>query len=382
MDEEQSQQITDQPHTQMIFRYFLVIFLITIFFLGKLLWPFMSILVLAFVLTGTFYPIYDFFARRMRPALASAITCVVIFLVVFVPAVFIVGALSKEAYDLYLMGKSQTVNLDLKELFQNSHIIQRIQGILARFNIQLSSGHLNTALAELGRNVGLFLYDQLSAFGSNVLKFLVNFAFMLLVIFFILIDGRKLIAYLVDLSPLPDDQDRKLMLKFHEMASVVLVVNGISGLIQGFLGGVAFWIFGLSSPLLWGCIMAILAFFPIVGISVVLVPTSVYLLLKGRIAAGIFFLVFYIVVSSVIEYVVKPKLVGDRVQMHTLLVFIAVLGGLKVFGILGIIYGPLVVTAFLTLTDIYRSSYEAYIRDGQPCNPGRGSQGTTTELKR
>jgi predicted PurR-regulated permease PerM len=92
------------------------------------------------------------------------------------------------------------------------------------------------------------------------------------------------------------------------------------------------------------------------------VPASVYLFLKGRIAAGIFFIIFYIAVSSVIEYVIKPKLVGNKVRIHTLLVFISVLGGLKVFGMLGIIYGPLVITAFLTLTDIYRSSYETYIR--------------------
>jgi predicted PurR-regulated permease PerM len=110
--------------------------------------------------------------------------------------------------------------------------------------------------------------------------------------------------------------------------------------------------------------MAILAFFPIVGIAVVFLPASVYLFLKGRIAAGIFFVIFYLIVTSVVEYVVKPKLVGNKVQIHTLLVFISVLGGLKAFGILGIIYGPLVVTAFLTLTDIYRSSYETYIREG------------------
>jgi predicted PurR-regulated permease PerM len=177
-----------------------------------------------------------------------------------------------------------------------------------------------------------------------------------------LIDGKKLINFLIELSPLPEDQDRKLMGKFHEMASVVLVVNGISGLIQGSLGGVVFAIFGLGSPLLWGSIMAILAFFPIVGIGAVFIPASAYLFLKGRIGAGIFFVIFYIVISSVIEYVIKPKLVGNKVRVHTLLVFISVLGGLNVFGILGIIYGPLVITAFLTLTDIYRSSYETYIR--------------------
>ncbi len=361
MDEDRSHKIPEQASTQMIFRYFLVIFLITIFFVGKLLWPFVSILVLAFVLSGTFYPVYSFLAGKMRSAIASLITCTIIFLVVFIPLVFLIGALSTEAYDLYLMGTSAAVNQDLKELLQNNQIIERIEIFLANYDIKLGAEHFNTGLSELGRTVGLFLYQQVSAIASNVLKFLVNFAFMLLIIFFLLTDGKKLIEFLLELSPLPDDQDRKLMDKFHEMASVVLVVNGISGVMQGSLGGVVFAIFGIGSPFLWGSIMAILAFFPIVGIAAVFLPASVYLFLKGRVAAGIFFVIFYLVLSSVTEYVIKPKLVGNKVKIHTLLVFLSVLGGLKVFGILGIIYGPLVITAFLTLTDIYRSNYETYM---------------------
>jgi predicted PurR-regulated permease PerM len=103
MDENQDYKPSEEPSTQMIFRYFLVIFVITIFFVGKLLWPFVSILVLAFVLTGIFYPIYSFFLKKMRPSLSSLLTCMIIFLVVFVPLVFLVGVLSKEAYGLYVM---------------------------------------------------------------------------------------------------------------------------------------------------------------------------------------------------------------------------------------------------------------------------------------
>lgn len=363
MDEWRGYNMPEQSSTQMIFKYFLIIFLITIFLVGRLLWPYLSILVLAFVLTGIFYPVYGFFARKMRPVLSSLITCTIIFLVVFVPLVFLVGSLSKEAYGLYLTGANSALNQDLREFLHNNRIMERIETVLVSYDIKLGAESINKGLSELGRSVGLFLYQQASSIASNVLKFVVNFAFMLLVIFFLLIDGEKLITFLVELSPLPEDQDRKLMEKFHAMASVVLVVNGVSGLIQGCLGGAVFAIFGLGSPFLWGSLMAILAFLPIVGIAAVFIPASIYLFLKGRLAAGIFFIVFYLVISSVIEYVIKPKLVGTKVKMHTLLVFLSVIGGLKVFGILGIIYGPLVITAFLTLTDIYRTSYETYIRE-------------------
>lgn len=363
MDEWRGHNVSEQSSTQMIFKYFLIIFLITIFLVGRLLWPYLSILVLAFVLTGIFYPVYGFFARKMRPVLSSLITCTIIFLVVFVPLVFLVGSLSKEAYGLYLTGANSTLNQDLREFLHNNRIMERIETVLASYDIKLGAESINKGLSELGRSVGLFLYQQVSSIASNVLKFVVNFAFMLLVIFFLLIDGEKLITFLVELSPLPEDQDRKLMEKFHAMASVVLVVNGVSGLIQGCLGGAVFAIFGLGSPFLWGSLMAILAFLPILGIAAVFIPASIYLFLKGRFAAGIFFIIFYLIVSSVIEYVIKPKLVGNKVKMHTLLVFLSVIGGLKVFGILGIIYGPLVTTAFLTLTDIYRTSYETYMRE-------------------
>ena len=362
MDQDQGHTVPDQASTQMIFKYFLVIFLITIFFVGRLLWPFLSILVLAFVLTGIFYPLYGLFVKKMRPVLSSLITCTIIFLVVFVPLAFLIGALAGEAYDLYLKGTSPTISQDFKELLQNNSILEHIERFLANYDIKLGAEHFNKGLTEVGRIVGLFLFQQANAIASNILKFLVNFAFMLLIIFFLLIDGKRLVDYLVKLSPLPDDQDMKLMAKFHEMASVVLVVNGISGLIQGCLGGAVFAIFAVGSPFLWGSIMAILAFLPILGIAIVIVPASVYLFVKGRIATGIVLIVFWLVVSSVMEYLVKPKLVGDKARIHTLVVFLSVLGGLKVFGILGIIYGPLVITAFLTLTDIYRSSYETYMR--------------------
>jgi predicted PurR-regulated permease PerM len=105
----------------------------------------------------------------------------------------------------------------------------------------------------------------------------------------------------------------------------------------------------------------LLAFLPIVGIGAVFIPAAIFLFLQGRPAAGVFFLIFYIILSGSIEYLFKPRLVGQRVRMHTLVVFLSIIGGLKLFGILGIIYGPLVVMAFLTLAEIYQASYQQMI---------------------
>lgn len=351
----------EKSHRDIILWVFLIYFIISIFFLGWLLWPFVSTIILAAVVTGVFIPVYRYFNRKCKPSLASILTCIVIFLVIFIPIVSFVGILSKEAYDMYLMAKGAVLSDNIQNLLQGSMVLEKANLILSNFNITITGEELNKAISEVGRVVGLFLYEQARAITSNILQFLVNFFFMLLIIFYLLIDRQRLLSFVVDLSPLPDDQDEKLFQKFKDMAGAILIGNGLGGLIQGILGGIVFAIFGIKSPFLWGVIMGLMAFLPILGIGIIFIPAAIYLFLVGRIAAGIFFIIFYVILSGGIEYIFKPRLVGQRVQIHTLLVFLSIIGGLKLFGILGIIYGPLIVTAFLTLTDIYKTSYQKLV---------------------
>ncbi|MEA3435516.1 MAG: AI-2E family transporter [Thermodesulfobacteriota bacterium] len=351
----------EKSHHDIILWVFLIYFIISIFFLGWLLWPFVSTIILAAVVTGIFIPVYQYFNRKCKPFLASILTCIVIFFVIFIPIVSFVGILSKEAYGMYLMAKGAVLSDNIQNLLEGSMVLEKTNLILSNFNINITGEELNKAISEVGRIVGLFLYEQARAITSNILKFLVNFFFMLLIIFYLLIDRQRLLSFVVDLSPLPDDQDEKLFQKFKGMAGAILIGNGLGGLIQGIFGGIVFAIFGIKSPFLWGVIMGLMAFIPIVGIGIIFIPAAIYLFLVGRIAAGIFFIIFYVILSGGIEYIFKPRLVGHRVQIHTLLVFLSIIGGLKLFGILGIIYGPLIVTAFLTLTDIYKTSYQKLV---------------------
>ena len=354
----------DRASHNNILWFFLALFLVSAFFLGRLFWPFMSVIVLAAVVTGIFKPAYNFLNRKMNSLLASLLTCALIFFILFIPTVFFVGILSKEAYALYLMGKGGAISDQIKPLLESSRVLERVNLVLSNLNMEITGEELNKAFSELGKFVGLFLFQQASSIASNVFKFFVYFFFMLLIIYYLLFDGDKLVAFIIDLSPLPKEQDEKLIQKFKDMAGAILIGNGFCGLIQGVAGGIVFFLFDFNSPFLWGVIMALLAFLPIIGIGVVFIPAALYLFLKMRIASGIFFIVFYIILSGGIEYLLKPKLVGKRVKMHTLLVFFSIIGGLKMFGILGIIYGPLVATAFLTLTDIYYTSYQKLV---DPC---------------
>lgn len=353
----------DRSSYNIIFWFFLILFIASIAMLGWLIWPFISIIVLAAVVTGIFNPVYRFFLikDKINPPFASFLTCVLIFFVLFIPIVFFVGILSKEAFDLYTTAKSAILNDQIKNLLANSEILEKANFLLSHFNIEFTGEHLNKAISEVGKIVGLFLYEQARSIASNMFAFLVNFFLMLLVIYFLLIDIDRLISFITDLSPLPREQDEKLIQKFKDMGGAILIGNGLGGLIQGTLGGIVFMLFGFKSPFLWGFIMSLLAFLPIVGVGAVFIPAAIYLLLTGCIASGIFFIIFYVILSGGIEYIFKPKLVGHRVKMHQLLVFFSIIGGLKLFGILGIIYGPLVVTAFLTLTDIYHANYQKMV---------------------
>ena len=353
----------DKKPGHIILWFFLGLFLLSCIMLGWLLLPFLSAIILGAVVTGVFNPVYQFLLekRQVRPHYASLITCVLIFLILFVPTIFFVGILSKEAYGLYLMGKGAVISDQIKMLLDNSRFLERANSILSNIGVEVTGEQLNKAGSEVGKVVGLFLYEQASSIASNVFNFFVHFFFMLLIIYYLFIDGNRLLSFIINLSPLPKEQDEKLIQKFKDMSGAILIGNGLCGLIQGVLGGSLFYLFGFNSAFLWGVIMGLLAFLPIIGIGLVFVPTAVYLFLKGRIATGIFFIVFYVILSGGIEYLLKPKLVGQRVQVHTLLVFFAIVGGLKLFGILGIIYGPLIVTAFLTLSEIYYSSYRELV---------------------
>lgn len=343
-----------------IVRYFILLFLISFFLMTRLLWPFASLLFLSAFLAGVFYPLHVKLSQKIKPALSAMVICFILFIIVGFFAAFFVGIISKEAYGLYLAAKGAVFKDELLAVI-TSEKLEFINSILARFELRLTTEDLLSPFAELGGFLGRTLFDQASMIASNVLKLAINFFMLLIVLFFLLMDGKKVIDYMISLSPLPTEEDETIITKFREMAGAILIVNGVAGLIQGFAGGIYFKIIGVPSPFLWGVVMGILAFLPIVGIGAVMLPVAVLFLLKGKIAIGVVTIIFYLTASLLTEYVFKPKFVGEKVKMHPLLVFLAIIGGLKLFGVLGIIYGPLVVTFFLTLSDIYHKKYQKMV---------------------
>ena len=328
--------------------------------MGRLLWPFASILLLASVFAAFFYPVFKKLSTKIKPVPAALIICFVLFVIVAFLAFIFVGIISKEAYGMYLSAKSAVFEDEMFAII-TSEKLKIINNILSKFELRITREDLLAPFAEIGRFVGRTLFDQASMVASNVFKLAISFFMLLIVLFFLLIDGKKVIEFFTYLSPLPKEEDITIIVKFREMAGAILIVNGMAGAIQGAAGGIYFKLIGLPSPFLWSVVMGILAFLPIVGIGVVMFPAAVFLFLKGKILIGIITIIFYLSATLSAEYFFKPKFVGEKVKMHPLLVFLAILGGLQLFGVLGIIYGPLIVTFFLTLSDIYHKKYQKMV---------------------
>ena len=212
----------------MILWFFLALFLASIYLMARLIWPFVSILVMAAVVSGMFSPVYRLICRppRINSAAASLLTCLLIFVILFVPIVLMVGILSGEAFELVQWARHADLTGQIRGLLSDNRILEQVNDVLARFNLQLTGEQINQGITELGKVVGLFIYRQSASIASNLFKFLVNFFFMLLIIYFLLIDGRRLVRFIFDLSPLPEDQDEKLIGKFKDMAGAILVGNG------------------------------------------------------------------------------------------------------------------------------------------------------------
>ncbi|MFW8602151.1 AI-2E family transporter [Desulfobacterota bacterium M19] len=346
----------------LVVKYFLLLFFITILMAGRLLWPLASTLILSLLLVNLFRPVYNFLHRYMSASLASLLTCSLIVILVFVPLFFFVNALSREAAAYLQYIQEMHLGVKVKDFLQHSAMLDRLQSRFHSLGITFNPDTLSQELNNYARIMGMFLYGKASAWAANIVNFVIDFALMVLISFFLLIDYERLVDFVKRLSPLPDEQEEQLIDKFQGISQAIILGNGICGILQGLAGGILFTYLGINAPILWGGIMAVMAFLPIVGIGIILVPTAALFFVKGHLGLAIFIIIFYVITSISIDSLLKPKLVGRQMKMHTLLVFLSLIGGLSVFGVLGIIYGPLIITAFLTMADIYTKNYDSFVK--------------------
>jgi predicted PurR-regulated permease PerM len=344
-----------------------VFFLVFAFAIGLftwMIWPFVSTIIMALILVGICRPVYLKLTEVCdgRTWLSSGLICLAILLGIFVPLVFLVSSLSVEVTDFYAYLRKELTMDNLNHyLAAHSATVDRITHLLDRLGISYSLADIQQHVIRLSKSAGLWAYTWTRTLAGQAMSFTLNFIIMLVFIYFMLIDGPRVKEYLMALSPLPRDQEEMLLKKFNDMTMAMIVGNGVAAILQGILGGIGLALFDIRSPVLWGTVMAIFAFIPFIGISVVFIPIGVYLLLAGETSRALTFLVSFQVLSMVSEYYLKPKLVGDRVKIHVLLIFISIFGGLTTFGLLGVLFGPLITIGFLSLVEIYHQNYGKHL---------------------
>ncbi len=342
-------------------KVFLVVLIGVLILLLRLFWAYISAIILALLIASAFYPLYSRVKKLLKGEErgASMLMTIFIFLVLVIPVGGFVGTLSNEAFDFYRRSREAVSLLKIQQVLESDSIwAQRVRRVGELTGIEVNPETLEELATALGKNVGLFLSKQLRSMASNLLNFLIHFFLMMLVVYYIFRDGERLKNYISELLPFPIEQQELVVSKFREMARAVIIGNGLNGIIQGIIGGFGFFFFGLGSPFLWGTLIGFMAFLPFIGASIVYVPAFIVLLLQGQTGTAIGFLVYNGAYSIIMEYLFKPRMIGKGMRMNALLVFIGILGGIKLFGILGIIYGPLIMTIFITLAELYRLEYK------------------------
>jgi predicted PurR-regulated permease PerM len=330
--------------------FFGFLFLATTAALIFLLRGFIADLVLAFILVGLFRKPYELCRRHLTKNqwVASGLITAVILMVIVAPTIGLIYTIATEASSAFNLASAS---------FEGNGMVERIQQLAQSAGVDISRSKLLGYVDQLATYMQELALSTGSSMIGDILSITMHLATVLAMVFYIQVDGERLRIFLYRLSPLPDAEDALLVETFKKVSLGVVVGNGLGSIIQGVLGGLAMWWFGLSSPVLWGSIMALFAFLPLVGISVVTIPAGLVLVVQGQEGHALFFLAFCFAQGLIVENVVKTKLMGSAMRMHDLLVFLSILGGIAAFGIIGLIYGPLIAMLFMTLNDLYDQRY-------------------------
>lgn len=326
---------------------------IALYLCWLMLRPFMGVLAWAIVLVIVFQPVHKEIARRTRRrSLSALISCVLVVLVVVLPLTLIAVAVAQE------FGKvAPNLPTSLSQLFsQQPAALGRFSGWLQnRFGIDLVG--LQDFFIQQFQNVSERLVGASFSVAGNIVSGIVKAFFVIFTMYYLFRDGDKIVDRLPDALPLTRPQSEAIILRTQQVvaASVYGVVT-IAAL-QGLLGGLAFWILGIPSPVLWAVLMAFVCMIPVAGSFLVWLPISIYLMLTGNWTRALLLILWGALVISTIDNFVRPKLVGGQTKLHELFIFFSVLGGISVFGLLGLVLGPVVLAITLGLLQTFRTTH-------------------------
>ncbi len=336
--------------------FFFGFFLFLLYQAAKLLTPLLAPLLWAAILTLALHPVYKKLSSRLNrmPSLTAGIMTFATFLLVIGPAVSLLIVLAAQSADLYQGASTLVQSERLAELRSRleSSFISKLMAHPALAGIDIK-GMIVKGVTDISSS----LAGQIGSILKNTFIFLADIIIMLITLFFFFRDGDKYYNTVIDLLPFTRKQKNDIAEKFADTFNAV--INGVFliALLQGVMTGLGFFVFRIPFSIFWGFLAAVLALLPIGGAALVWVPGAFYLYLAGSSLQGILLAVWGLILVTLPDNFLKPMIIGKKAKIPTFILFIALLGGLQAFGVLGILFGPVLVSLLAVFIQIYREEY-------------------------
>ncbi len=324
----------------------LVLLLITSFILIK---PFFIAVFLGALLAYLLYPIYKWMSKKINNSIAAGLLCFFVVLIIVLPSIYFVNVLVHESYTLFILVKQKLATGFFTDC--NLNFCESLKG-------NLGNSEINFQIQELAKTMTGWIMKSGSNFLASIPKFLLSLIVMLFSLYYLLKDGPQLIKGLNDYLMMKKKDYNYFFKRTKEIVHGLTYGYGIVALIQGLTGAIGFMIFGIPSPFFWGLAMMVLALIPVVGATLIWVPASLILVVQGILQAstwgvikGILLFVYGLLFIGSVETFIKPKLMGSKAKIHPMITFLGILGGLVIFGVVGVILGPLLLGLTVVLIE-------------------------------
>jgi len=351
----------------------IVVFLISVVFLAMIR-QFLMAIILAGIFSALSYPMYrkfkiGFGGRRM---LASAITIILIIFVVLVPLSGLLGIIATQAVKIGSVAKPWME----QQFSKPGALSQFLQSLPFYETIEPYRNQIIAKAGEFAGSMSGFIIDKLSSATIGTVSIIIDIFIMLYCMFFFLIQGDEILKKILYYLPLKDHDERRILDKFTSVTRATLKGSLVIGVLQGGLAGLAFAVLGIPSAVFWGTIMAILSVIPSIGSALVWVPAAIYLAIAGHPVKGIGLFIFCGAVVGSLDNLLRPILVGKDTQMHELMILFGTLGGIIMFGVVGIIIGPIIAALFVTAWEIYGIAFQDVLPKVETFSQEAGSENT------
>ncbi len=318
---------------------FIAILLILIIVSFKIILPFANAIFMAIILAFIFYPIFKKVNKKVRNrTLSSSIMLVIITLIILIPTIFVGNILLKETLNVY----SSVIEIDRTVISKN---LNSLTG-----NTIDTSNYVYEGLDEFSKVITDNVLDFLLSIPRKIFELLI----ILFILFYLFKDNKKIVQGFKEIIPVGKRHKEELLKEFKVVTKAVIFGLIITGLAQGVIGSIGFLIFGIPNPILWGVAMTILSILPLVGPSLVWFPASLYLIFTGSVITGSLLLAYGILVISPIDTLLKPKLISSKTKIHPIIILLGLVGGIKMFGLVGIVVGPLILAFSLIFLKFYK----------------------------